>query len=407
VPTFAAFARLSGQVPVVGIVHGRCFAGNAALLGCSDVIIATRASNIGMGGPAMIEGGGLGVFAPEDIGPSEVQHANGVIDVLVDEAAGRGRRAPLPVLLPGPARGLDRARPARAAPGGARKPPARVRPARPWRAWSTEAAADAAHGFGIGITPRWRASKAAPWACWPTTPAPAAPSTRRRADKAARFMQLCNAHGLPIVSLVDTPGFMVGPEVEKTAQVRHVSRMFVTAAALRVPCFSVVLRKGYGLGAMGMTAGSFHAPLFTVAWPTGEFGGMGLEGYVRRLPQGAGRRARRPRARRPVRQLLARQYAHGEAMNMATTLEIDAVIDPADTRAWLARGRRRAWRRAGGALWMPGSGGAPECCAVGASSWVVARTVRNEPRTVGQPHPIRRDIGENPISIKQFFQYFV
>ena len=139
------------------------------------------------------------------------------------------------------------------------------------------------------------------------------------------------------------------PEVEKTAQVRHVSRMFVTAAALRVPCFSVVLRKGYGLGAMGMTAGSFHAPLFTVAWPTGEFGGMGLEGYVRlgfrkelaAAPEGPERDAL-------FAKLLARQYAHGEAMNMATTLEIDAVIDPADTRAWLARGLAGARVAAGG-----------------------------------------------------------
>ena len=159
------------------------------------------------------------------------------------------------------------------------------------------------------------------------------------ADKAARFMQLCNAHGLPLVSLVDTPGFMVGPEVEQTAQVRHVSRLFVTAAHLRVPFFSVVLRKGYGLGAMGMAAGGFHAPVFTIAWPTGEFGAMGLEGAVRlgfrkeleALPEG-------PERDTLFQKLVAKQYANGEAMHMAATLEIDAVIDPAETRAWLARG---------------------------------------------------------------------
>ncbi|MEG1770767.1 MAG: carboxyl transferase domain-containing protein, partial [Comamonas sp.] len=159
------------------------------------------------------------------------------------------------------------------------------------------------------------------------------------ADKAARFMQLCNAHGIALVSLVDTPGFMVGPEVEQTAQVRHVSRLFVAAANLNVPFFSVVLRKGYGLGAMGMTAGSFHAPLFNVAWPTGEFGAMGLEGAVRL----GYRKELEALAEGPERdalfaQLLAQQYAHGEAMHMASTLEIDAVIDPADTRAWLVRG---------------------------------------------------------------------
>jgi acetyl-CoA carboxylase carboxyltransferase component len=159
------------------------------------------------------------------------------------------------------------------------------------------------------------------------------------ADKAARFMQLCNAHGLPLISLVDTPGFMVGPDTEATAQVRHVSRLFIAAAHLRVPYLSVVLRKGYGLGAMAMTAGGFHSPLMTVAWPTGEFGAMGLEGAVRlgfkkeleAVLEGPAREAL-------FQQLVARQYESGSAINMAATLEIDAVIDPADTRAWLVRG---------------------------------------------------------------------
>jgi acetyl-CoA carboxylase carboxyltransferase component len=158
-------------------------------------------------------------------------------------------------------------------------------------------------------------------------------------DKAARFLQLCDAFGLPVVSLVDTPGFMVGPQIEEQAQVRHVSRMFIAAAHLRVPFFSVVLRKGYGLGAMAMCAGGFHEPAFTVAWPTGEFGGMGLEGAVKlgfrkeldAQPQGPQRDAL-------YQQLVAQQYERGQAINMAATLEIDAVIDPAQTRAWLARG---------------------------------------------------------------------
>ena len=171
------------------------------------------------------------------------------------------------------------------------------------------------------------------------------------ADKAARFMQLCNAHGLPLVSLIDTPGFMVGPDMEEQAQVRHVSRMFIAAAHLRVPFFSVVLRKGYGLGAMAMAmaAGSFHAPLFTVAWPTGEFGAMGLEdavrlGYRKELeaqPEGPQREAL-------YDTLVAQQYDKGSALNMATTLEIDAVIDPAETRAWLVRGLQSARVRQSG-----------------------------------------------------------
>lgn len=342
VHTFARYAALSGQVPVVGIAAGRCFAGNAALLGCSDVIIATRASNIGMGGPAMVEGGGLGVFKPEQIGPSRVQHVNGVIDVLVDDEAGavqaarhylsffQGRTsqwsAPDPRLL-------------RA-----------VVPENRLRVYDTRAAMSGLvdegsllllrTGFGAGIHTALARIEGRPVGLLANNPQHLGGAIDAdAADKGARFMQLCNAHGLPIVSLVDTPGFMVGPEVEATAQVRHVSRLFVTAASLRVPTFSVVLRKGYGLGAMGMTAGGFHAPVFTVAWPTGEFGAMGLEGAVRlgfrkeleALPEGAERDALFAR-------LLAKSYANGEAMHMAATLEIDAVIDPAETRAWLARG---------------------------------------------------------------------
>jgi len=346
VHTFASYAALSGQVPVIGIAAGRCFAGNAALLGCSDVIIATRASNIGMGGPAMIEGGGLGVFKPEQIGPSRVQHANGVIDVLVDDEAGavqtarhylsffQGRTSQWSA----PDQRLLRA----------------VVPENRLRVYDTRTAmaglADEGSllllrtGFGAGIHTALARIEGRPVGLLANNPQHLGGAIDAdAADKGARFMQLCNAHGLPIVSLVDTPGFMVGPEVEATAQVRHVSRLFVTAASLRVPTFSVVLRKGYGLGAMGMTAGGFHAPVFTVAWPTGEFGAMGLEGAVRlgfrkeleALPEGAERDAL-------FAKLLAKSYANGEAMHMAATLEVDAVIDPADTRAWLARGRASA-----------------------------------------------------------------
>ena len=152
-------------------------------------------------------------------------------------------------------------------------------------------------------------------------------------------MQLCNTHGLPLVSLVDTPGFMVGPETEARGQVRHVSRMFVAAAHLRVPYFAVVLRKGYGLGAMAMAGGGFHEPVFTVAWPSGEFGAMGLEGAVRlgyrkelqAVPEGPARDALYSKH-------LDEHYAKGKAINVAAGLEIDAVIDPAQTRAWLSAG---------------------------------------------------------------------
>jgi acetyl-CoA carboxylase carboxyltransferase component len=342
VATFASYARLNGQVPVVGIVGGRCFAGNAALLGCSDVIIATRASNIGMGGPAMVEGGGLGAFKPEQIGPSAVQHGNGVIDILVDDEAQAVAAARHYLsFFQGSVKEFT------APPELALRD---VVPENRLRVYDTRLAlqglADAGSllelrtGFGKGIHTALARVEGRAVGLLANNPLHLGGAIDAdAADKAARFMQLCNAHGVPIVSLVDTPGFMVGPDTEATAQVRHVSRLFVAAAHLRVPYLSVVLRKGYGLGAMAMTAGGFHSPLFTVAWPTGEFGAMGLEGAVRlgfkkeleAAPEGAERQALYDK-------LVAHQYERGSAIHMATTLEIDAVIDPAETRSWLVRG---------------------------------------------------------------------
>ena len=340
--TFSQFAALSGKVPVVGIVHGRCFAGNAALLGCADVIIATRGSNIGMSGPAMIEGGGLGSFAPEQIGPSSVQSRNGVIDILVeDEAAAVAAAKQYLSYFQGPVSDWQCADP---------RALRHVVPENRLRVYDVRAAmrgvADTGSllelraGFGAGIVTALARIEGKPVGLMANNPHHLGGAIDvEAADKSARFMQLCNAHGLPIVSLCDTPGFMVGPEIEAQAQVRHVCRMFMVASHLRVPFFAVVLRKGYGLGAQAMTAGGFDAPVFTVAWPTGEFGAMGLEGAVRlgyrkelaAAAEGAERDAL-------FKTLVAQQYANGEAIHMAQTLEIDAVIDPAETRTWLVRG---------------------------------------------------------------------
>ena len=342
VGTFAAYARLSGQVPVVGIAAGRCFAGNAALLGCSDVIIATRASNIGMGGPAMVEGGGLGIFKPEEIGPSSVQAANGVIDVLVDGEA-QAVAAARQYLSFFQGRLSDWTAPdAQALRNAVPENRLRVYDSLAVMTGLVDVGSllPLRSGFGLGIHTALARIEGRSVGFMANNPHHLGGAIDAdAADKAARFMRLCNAHGLPVVSLVDTPGFMVGPDAEAQAQVRHVSRLFVTAAALRVPVFSVVLRKGYGLGAMGMAAGGFHAPVFTVAWPTGEFGAMGLEGAVRlgfrkeleASPEGPEREALYQR-------LVAQQYANGSAVQMATTLEIDAVIDPVDTRNWLRNG---------------------------------------------------------------------
>jgi acetyl-CoA carboxylase carboxyltransferase component len=342
VTTFASHARLSGQVPVVGIASGRCFAGNAALLGCCDVIIATKRSNIGMGGPAMVEGGGLGVFKPEEIGPSEVQHANGVIDVLVnDEVQAMAAAKKYLAFTQGRTAGWSAADPAQLRQA---LPDNRVRSYDMRQVMQlvadTDSMLELRAGFGAGIFTAFARIEGRPVGLMANNPTYLGGAIDAdAADKAARFMRLCDSYGLPLVSLVDTPGFMVGPEIETQAQVRHVSRMFLVEAHLRVPFFAVVLRKGYGLGAMAMAGGGFHSPMFTVAWPSGEFGAMGLEGAVRlcyrkeldAVPEGPQREAL-------FQKLLDQQIANGGAINMATTLEIDAVIDPADTRTWLARG---------------------------------------------------------------------
>ncbi len=342
VATFASFARLNGEVPVLGVAAGRCFAGNAALLGCCDVIIATQSSNIGMGGPAMVEGGGLGVFKPEQIGPSAVQHGNGVIDILVaDEAKAVAAARHYLSFFQGRVHDWQ-APDALALRDAVPENRLRVYDTRAVMAGIVDQGTllELRTGFGQGIHTALARIEGRPLGILANNPLHLGGAIDADgADKAARFMQLCNAHGLPLLSLVDTPGFMVGPAVEAQGQVRHVSRMFVAAAHLRVPFLSVVLRKGYGLGAMAMTAGGFHAPLFTVAWPSAEFGAMGLEGAVRlgyrkeleALAEGPEREAL-------YAQLVAQQYQNGSAINMATTLEIDAVIDPAQTRAWVLQG---------------------------------------------------------------------
>lgn len=340
--TFASHARLSGQVPVVGIAAGRCFAGNAALLGCCDVIIATRGSNIGMGGPAMIEGGGLGVYRPEEIGPSEIQSRNGVIDLLVeDEAAAVHAARHYLSFFQGRVSEWDWTDPLALREA---VPENRVRAydVRAVMRGVTDAGSllELREGFGRSVLTALARIEGRPVGLLASNPGHLGGAIDAdAADKAARFVQLCDVHGLPIVSLIDTPGFLVGPQAEAQAQVRHVSRLFLAAARKRVPWLAVVLRKAYGLGAMALAGGSLHAPMATAAWPTGEFGAMGLEGAVRlgyrkeleAQPEGPAREALFER-------LLAEQVARGAALNIAQTLEIDTVIDPADTRDWLARG---------------------------------------------------------------------
>ena len=342
VTTFASFARLHGHVPVIGITTGRCFAGNAALLGCCDVIIATSNSNIGMGGPAMVESGGLGVFKPEQMGPSSVQHTNGVIDILVDDEAAAVTAAKQYLsYFQGP---LKSGIAANAPDAMALR---QVVPENRLRAYDSRGAIDGIAdlksvqylrtGYGVGIHTALARIGGRAAGILANNPLHLGGAIDADACcKAARFMRLCNMHQLPLVSLVDTPGFMVGPQTEATGQVRAAGDLFVAASQLTVPYFSIILRKGYGLGAMAMTAGGFHRPMFTVAWPTGEFGAMGLEGAVR-LGYRKELDATSDEAAREAlfQQLLAREIAKGSAISMAEHLEIDAVIDPAETRTWL------------------------------------------------------------------------
>ncbi|WP_372927703.1 carboxyl transferase domain-containing protein, partial [Marinobacter sp.] len=282
--TFMRMARLSGNVPLVGIASGRCFAGNAALLGCCDVIIATRNATIGMAGPAMIEGGGLGRFMPEEVGPVSTQSRNGVVDIVAKDEADATRIAKQYLacfqgdLSAGEAADQRELR--------------HLIPENRLRVYDIrkviETLADRGSvlelrsSFAPGMVTALLRIRGKAFGLIANNPMHLGGAIDAvAADKAARFMQLCDAHGLPLLSLCDTPGFMVGPEAEKQATVRHVSRMFVTAASMSVPFFTVVLRKGYGLGAQAMAAGSFHAPMFTIGWPSSEFGAMGLEGAVR------------------------------------------------------------------------------------------------------------------------------
>jgi len=340
---FALFAGLSGLVPLVGIASGYCFAGNAALLGCCDVVIATEDSSIGMGGPAMIEGGGLGVHEPGDVGPIEVQYANGVVDLRAADDAGAVALARRYLSY------FDGA--------GATNAPVAVAdqellreliPEQRKRAYQVRRVVETLFdegsvlelraGFGPGmLTALARVDGRALGVVANDPTHLGGAIDADGADKAARFLALCDAFDLPVLFLCDTPGFMVGPAAERTATVRHFARMFLGGANLSVPTGTIVLRKGYGLGAQAMAGGGFKAPLFTVGWPTSEFGGMGLEGAVR-----LGMRREldaiedEQERERLFAEMVAAAYERGRGLNMAAYGEIDDVIDPADSRRWIA-----------------------------------------------------------------------
>jgi acetyl-CoA carboxylase carboxyltransferase component len=336
VMSFASFAQLSGLVPSVGIASGYCFAGNAALLGCCDVVIATENSNIGMAGPAMIEGGGLGVVKPTDIGPIATQTANGVVDIRVaDEAEAVAVAKKYLSYFQGVTTAFSRH-----SEDALRElvPEQRTRVYDVRAVINTLADIDSVlelrSDFGVGIVTAFARIEGKPVGIIANNPAHLGGAIDTPgADKMARFVQLCDAFDIPLISLCDTPGFMVGPDAEESAQVRHFSRLFVTAASVTIPWITVVLRKGYGLGAQAMAGGSFHAKDMIVSWPSGEFGGMGLEGAVRLGFRKELDAAGTPEERQELEdRLIAAAYVRGSALSMASHTEIDDVIDPADTR---------------------------------------------------------------------------
>ncbi len=347
--TFELFGAMSGVAPRIGVAAGRCFAGNAVLFGSCDLTIATEGSSIGLAGPALIEGGGLGVFRPDEIGPVDVQARNGSIDLRVaDEAEAVRQTRRLLSYFQG------------AVGDWACADQTRLRavvPEHRQRAYDIGLAVDLIADSGSTLELRAEFGRAirtfliriegramgviANNPHWLGGAVDADGS-----DKAARFLQLCEAFGLPVISLIDTPGFMVGPAAEAAAGVRHGARLFVAGAALTVPLVTVILRKGYGLGAMAMSAGSFHKSVATLAWPTGEFGGMGFEGAVKLGYRRELDAIDDPAAKEAFFQArLSEFYETGRATSVAQFVEIDAVIDPADTRAWIVRVLRQARTR--------------------------------------------------------------
>ncbi|MBW0019315.1 MAG: ATP-grasp domain-containing protein [Mycobacterium sp.] len=341
VPTFRMLAGLSGRVPLVSIVSGYCFAGNAALAGVCDVIIATPDANIGMGGPAMIEGGGLGVYSPKAIGPIDVQRHNGVVSMVArDEAHAVALAKQYLSYFQG--NSDDWAPPD---PRLARH----VVPQNRLRAYDVRRAIasivdvgsvlELRPDYGVGIiTALVRVEGAAYGLIANSSHHLGGAIDAEAADKTGDFLAVCESFRLPIVSLCDTPGFMVGPDAEKEAAVRRFGRLFVLGAQLTVPLGMIILRKAYGLGAMAMAGGSFRAPQFTVAWPTGEIGGMGLEGAVRLgFSKELAAASDEIERQQLFDRLVEAAYQHGRALRSATSFELDDVIDPAETRSWLTR----------------------------------------------------------------------
>ncbi len=338
--TFAMMARLSGHVPTVSIVAGRCFAGNANLVGLCDTVIATRAATLGMAGPPLVEAA-LGVkMTPEELGPAALHEEAGGIDVLAEDEAEAARIARQYLgYFGGP--GAPGAAPDTLALRG-------VVPENRRRAYDVRKVIDGIADVGSILELRPRFGRAAVVALVKVEGRPmgvianqpmvlAGAMDSPACDKIARFIQLCDAHDIPKLYLVDTPGLMIGRETEATALVRHSARVLTANTNATTPFMTVVLRKAYGVGMYVMGSLAIR-PSLLVGWPTAELGSMGLEGAAKivhrkaleALPDEKARRARE----REIADDLLRQNT---ALTMARRFEVDDIIDPAETRAAVVR----------------------------------------------------------------------
>jgi acetyl/propionyl-CoA carboxylase alpha subunit len=345
--TWRQLGKCSGLVPIVGVASGYCFAGNVVLLGACDVIIATQDSSLGIGGPAMIEGGGLGAYAPDQVGPVSIQEPNGVIDIVAkDEVEATAIAKKYLSYFQGPTKTWEESdqRKLRHIVPENRRAVFNIREVIETIA-DKDSVLELRPKFGLAMVTSFIRIEGKPVgviANNSNSPTGGAIDSDA-SDKASRFMQLCDAFDIPILSLIDCPGNMVGPEAEKTALVRHCGRMYVAGANLTVPFMVVVLRKAYGLGALAMATGSFDETMFAISWPTGEFAGMGLEGQIklgRRNELAAIENIQERKAR--YEEMVENAYAWSRALNAGTVFEVDDVIDPADTRQWVATGLHSA-----------------------------------------------------------------
>ena len=343
--TFTKLCELSGLVPLVGINSGRCFAGNTVMLASCDVIIAAENSTIGLGGPAMIEGGGLGIYTPEEVGPMSFQVPNGVVDILVkdDEEAIETAKKYLSYFQ-GPVQRWEF------------RDQRRLRHVVPENRSETydmrdviETLADEdsileiRKAFGVGIITAFIRIEGQPMGLIANNPEHLSGAIDSdAADKGARFLQLCDTFDIPVLSLMDCPGIMPGPEYERTALLRHCGRLFVTGANMTTPMFGVVIRKAYGMGVRAMCGGSSLKAFFTVAWPTAEFADMTIAGRVKLIFGEELEAVQDPDEQQAIyERLIDAHVDRVRAVNSGgTNYGVDDVIDPADTRAWIVQGLR-------------------------------------------------------------------